>query len=43
MNTHNFMEETVIPALGRLPVPVQKLYLFYFSLELVILGTIFGY
>ncbi|MCW4019542.1 MAG: hypothetical protein NWF00_12855 [Candidatus Bathyarchaeota archaeon] len=43
MNTHNFVEDIAIPALGKLPTVVQKIYLVYFAPELLLLATIFGY
>ncbi|MCW4005393.1 MAG: hypothetical protein NWF04_02165 [Candidatus Bathyarchaeota archaeon] len=43
MNTHNFIEDIAVPAMGKLPAFIQKIYIVYFSPGLLLLATIFGY
>jgi hypothetical protein len=41
-NLNQFIEIHVMPALEKLPEAFKKLYLFYFSIELFVIGVIIG-
>jgi hypothetical protein len=39
---NQFVEDHVVPGLEKLPEAIKKLYLFYFSIELLFIGLLIG-